>query len=107
MTRRGASSGEAFTADAAKFNASTTPLRSQDVENMYKRDLELMRNAIYARHGYSFQNREMRYFFDQVDWYIPVSTNVTGQLTDLERKNIELLKRYENHAATYYDSFGR
>lgn len=105
--RHGDSSGEAFTKDAAKFNASKTALRSQDVENMYKRDLELMRNAIYARHGYSFQNREMRYFFDQVDWYIPVSTDVTGQLTDIERKNIELLKRYENHAASYYDSFGR
>lgn len=105
--RHGDSSGEAFTKDAAKFNASKRALSSQDVENMYKRDLELMRNTIYARHGYSFQNREMRYFFDHVDWYIPVSTNVTSQLTDIERKNIELLKRYENHAATYYDSFGR
>ena len=98
---------EAITPDAAKFNASTTLLTSKDVENMYKRDLEIMRNAIYARHGYSFQNREMRYFFDAVDWYIPVSLDVTKQLTELEQKNIALLKRYENHAASYYDRFGR
>ena len=98
---------EAITKDAFKLNASTTLLRSQDVENMYRTDLEVTRNAIYARHGYSFQNRAMRYFFDRVDWYIPVSINVTAQLTDLERKNIEILKRYENHAATYYDRFGR
>lgn len=98
---------ESITSDACKFNASTTALSSRDVENMYKRDLEVTRNAIYARHGYSFQNRDMRYFFDIVNWYIPVSTDVSNQLTELERRNIELLKRYENHAASYYDRFGR
>ena len=75
---------------------------------MYRRDLEVMRNAIYARHGYSFQNREMRVFFDNyVSWYIPVSIDMTKQLTPIEKQNIELLKRYEKHAATYYDRFGR
>lgn len=98
---------EALTPDAFKLNASTKELRSADVENMYKRDLEVTRNLIYARHGYSFKNRDMRYLFDQVDWYIPVSTDVTAQLTPLEKRNIELLKRYENHAESYYDRFGR
>lgn len=98
---------ELITKDAFRFNASVTRLRSRDVENMYKRDLEILRNTIYARHGYSFQNREMRYLFDRVDWYMPVSTDVTAQLTPLEKENIDLLKRYENHATTYYDHFGR
>jgi hypothetical protein len=100
--------GEAVTEDAAKFNASVQPLKSKDVENLYKRDLEVMRNAIYARHGYSFQNRQMRDFFDNyVDWYIPVSTDITAELTDVEQQNIALLKRYEQHADSYYDHFGR
>lgn len=100
--------GEFITDAAMKINASTTPLKKEDVENMYKRDLEVMRNAIYARHGYSFKNREMRYFFDNnVAWYIPFSTDVTKELTTLEKKNIELIKRYEEHATAYYDSFGR
>jgi hypothetical protein len=103
-----AHAGEHITEDAGKVNASTTLLAKADVENMYKRDLEVMRNAIYARHGYSFKNREMRDFFDKnVDWYIPVSTDVTKELTELEKKNIALIKRYEQHAETYYDSFGR
>lgn len=100
--------GEVITSDAAKINASMHVLKESDVENMYKRDLEVMRNAIYARHGYSFKNREMRYFFDsQVDWYIPYSTNVTKDLTNVEQDNIALIKRYEDHATSYYDSFGR
>lgn len=99
---------EQITDDAGKLNASKVELTSKDVDNMYKRDLEIMRNAIYARHGYSFKNREMRYFFDtQVAWYIPVSTDVTEELTELEKKNIELIKRYEKHAESYYDVYGR
>jgi hypothetical protein len=104
----GTSRSESITADANKFNASMVELKSADIENMYKRDLEVMRNAIYARHGYSFKNRAMRAFFDQeIAWYIPVSVDVTAQLTELEKKNIDLIKTYEQHATTYYDRFGR
>ncbi|WP_299212849.1 YARHG domain-containing protein [uncultured Aquimarina sp.] len=91
-----------------KLNASTQELTNQDIENFNKGELEVLRNLIYARHGYSFKNRKMRYFFDsQIDWYIPVSTDVRSQLTDLEKKNIDLIKRYEQHAERYYDYFGR
>ncbi len=99
---------ESLTEDVSKFNASTYELKKEDVENMYQGDLEVMRNAIYARHGYSFKNRKMRFIFDhEVEWYMPVSTDIRGQLTALEKKNIDLLKRYEQHAERYYDEFGR
>ena len=99
---------EIVTSEAAKYNASAQELSSNMIENMYKGDLEVMRNAIYARHGYSFKNRRMRYFFDtHVNWYMPYSTDIRGQLTPLEVKNIALIKRYEQHAEAYYDSFGR
>jgi hypothetical protein len=99
---------ESVTDDVLKFNASTVKLKKEDVENMHKGDLEILRNSIYARHGYSFKNRKMRYVFDQnVDWYMPVSTDVSKELTKLEQENIALLKRYEEHAETYYDTFGR
>lgn len=99
---------EGLTEDAIKYNASVQVLKSRDIENMYRADLEVMRNAIYARHGYSFKNRKMREIFDNyVDWYMPVSVDVTAQLTETEKQNIELIKRYEEHAKKYYDVFGR
>lgn len=99
---------EAITKDALRVNASTTLLKPADVENLYRGDLEVLRNSIYARHGYSFKNARMRNVFEgNVDWYMPVSNDVTGDLTETERKNIDLLKRYEQHAQKYYDSFGR
>lgn len=104
---RDSDSAEALTSDVLIKNASATLLKSADVENMYKADLEVLRNAIYARHGYSFKNPRMRLLFDYVDWYMPVSTNVTHLLTEVENKNIALIKRYEAHAEKYYDAFGR
>lgn len=99
---------EGFTDDIFKFNASVDILKKEDVENMYQADLEILRNSIYARHGYSFKNRRMRFVFDNfVEWYMPVSVNITSQLTEIEKQNIDLIKRYEEHASKYYDVFGR
>ena len=99
---------EMVTEAVTGLNPSTDRLTKTDVENLYGGDLEVIRNSIYARHGYSFKNRRMRYIFDSyVDWYMPVSTDIRSKLTDLEKANIELLKRYEQHADRYYDVFGR
>lgn len=90
-----------------KINASNTLLTKMDVENLKKGDLLIIRNTIYARHGYSFKNRPLRVFFDSQNWYIPVFANIKNEFTDIEKKNIELLLRYEKNAKEYYDRFGR
>ncbi|MEZ4937314.1 MAG: YARHG domain-containing protein [Crocinitomicaceae bacterium] len=90
-----------------KVNASNTLLKKGDVENMKKGDLTIIRNTIYARHGYSFKFQPLRVFFDQQDWYIPVHTDIKSEFTDIEKENIKLLMKYEKNAAEYYDSFGR
>ncbi len=95
------------TEQAILINASNTELKPEDIENLYKGDMEIIRNAIYARHGYTFKYRRMRYIFDKISWYIPVHTEVKDMLTDLEKKNIDLLKRYEKHSEAYYDAYGR
>lgn len=99
---------EALTADVTKLNASAKELTKKDIENLYKGDLEIIRNTIYARHGYSFKTRRIRFIFDQfVPWYMPLNTDVRNDLTEIEKKNIELIKRYEEHAEKYYDEYGR
>lgn len=90
-----------------EINASSTELTKKDVENLTSSDLLVIRNAIFARHGYSFKNRPLRVFFDRQKWYIPVHTDVRKELTALEKMNIQLLLRYEKNAKEYYDFFGR
>jgi len=89
------------------INSSTKKLKESDIKNLKKIDLEILRNTIFARHGFSFKTKTVRQFFDSVEWYIPVSTNVDDQLTSIEKENIVLLKRFEKYAEDNYDSFGR
>jgi hypothetical protein len=90
-----------------KINASTKLLTKAEVENLKRGDLTIIRNTIYARHGYSFKYRPLRVFFDAQDWYIPVHTDIKADFTAIEKENIKLLLRYEKNAVTYYDYFGR
>ncbi|QQD13816.1 YARHG domain-containing protein [Sphingobacterium sp. UDSM-2020] len=89
------------------LNASKTKLTEADLKNLKKLDLEIIRNTIFARHGYAFTRINVRQFFDPVDWYVPVSNDVTKELTQLERDNIALLTRFEKFATDNYDHFGR
>ena len=89
------------------INASNTFLNEPDVANLKKGDLLIIRNAIYARHGYAFKNKALRRFFDAQDWYIPVNSDITDELSATERHNIELLMAFEKNAEEYYDHFGR
>ena len=52
-------------------HASTRYLEVPDVENLLPEQIEMIRNEIYARHGYSFTNLKVRRVFDNKDWYIP------------------------------------
>lgn len=88
-------------------NASTELLKKDFVENLTKADIFILRNSIYARHGYAFEYPSLTSFFGQFDWYVPLSNDISASLTDIELKNIELLMRYEEYAKEYYDVFGR
>ena len=82
-------------------------LKPADVENLMKEDLEFMRNEIFARHGYCFNRKHLRQQFEMEDWYVPNTVDIKGFLTDIEKKNIEMIKRYEKYADEYGDEYGR
>jgi hypothetical protein len=87
--------------------ASTRLLKTSDVENLGKEELEFMRNEIFARHGYCFSKKNLRQQFENEAWYVPNTTDIKGYLTDIEKKNIALIKRYEKYAEEYGDEYGR
>lgn len=95
------------TGEVSRYNASVRLLTAEEVSNMTKADLFVLRNTIYARHGYSFRNQQLRAYFDVQPWYVPVSNDVKSEFTETEKKNIQLLLRYEKNAREYYDVFGR
>ena len=68
----------------------------EDLENKSSRELRIMRNYIFARHGYIFKSDDLRQYFSQYDWYTPISRNVTKELSKIERDNIKLIEAYED-----------
>ena len=82
-------------------------LTEDDVSNMLKGDLQTMRNEIFARHGYCFKRKNLREMFEDKDWYIPNTIDVKNDLTEIEKKNIALIKRYEKYAEENGDDYGR
>lgn len=90
-----------------KINASTKKLSEKDIKNLRKLDMEIIKNSVFARHGYSFKKQTYRNFFEQTDWYIPVSGNVDSELSPMEKENVALLNRFIKYAEDKYDSFGR
>lgn len=89
------------------LNASTTELTEADLKNLRKLDLQILRNTIFARHGYTFKKKTYRQFFNPVEWYVPTSKNIDGRLTAIEKDNIKLLLKFEKYAEDNYDTFGR
>ncbi|HMS33984.1 MAG TPA: YARHG domain-containing protein [Ignavibacteria bacterium] len=77
------------------------------LENKDAWELRIMRNEIYARHGYIFKLPELREYFMKQSWYEPVNEDVTNSLSLIEKENIELIKRYEEYIGSRYSKYSR
>jgi len=76
--------------------ASERYLTYSDVNDLSQWDLKIMRNEIFARHGFIFQTDEMRIYFSNKNWYNPRFYDVNNMLSKIEKENISLIKKYEH-----------
>lgn len=74
---------------------STRLATSADIAGKSKAEIRIMRNYIFARHGYTFKDKGLQQHFAQYSWYSPQRSDVTGLLNSVEQKNIAFLKSYE------------
>lgn len=70
-------------------------LQSADLDNKSLYELKIMRNEIYARHGYIFNTDEMKKYFLSQPWYSPKHSDVSNSLSNIERDNINMIINYE------------
>ncbi len=71
-----------------------TRLTDADINGMSKKELRILRNTIYARHGYIFKSADLREHFSKFDWYVP-SKSVVTDLSNIEQLNVALIQQYE------------
>jgi hypothetical protein len=77
--------------------ASNRNLTSEDLAGKTLWELKIMRNEIFARHGYKFKSQDMKEYFSKQKWYKPEYDDVTSKLTEVENANIKMIKEYENN----------
>jgi len=77
--------------------ASNRNLTSEDLAGKSLWELKIMRNEIFARHGYKFKTEEMREYFNKQKWYEPKYADVKSKLTEIENANIKMIKQYEDN----------
>ncbi|QKX03667.1 YARHG domain-containing protein [Aquimarina sp. TRL1] len=76
--------------------ASIKDLSEDHLKNLSNKELQLMRNEIFARYGYIFNSEgEMDIYFKSKSWYRPQHEDVTNFLTSIERRNIQRIRNLE------------
>ena len=75
--------------------ASTRLLTEADLAGKDAETLSNMRNEVFARHGHRFKTDRLHQLFSRQDWYTPQTDDAGPLLTDLERKNVVLIRQTE------------
>ena len=82
--------------DARKYPQSSKKiLLKSDVENLTKEQLSIMRNEIFADHGYKFKSVRWMEYFNCKDWYYPIYEDVNDKLSVVEKINIATILKFE------------
>jgi len=71
-------------------------LTVDQLQDFSRRDLRLLRNLIYARRGRPFKSDLLREYFQAVDWYKIDATYTDARLTDLDKRNINVIRSLED-----------
>ncbi len=65
------------------------------LKSLKKESCEILRNEIYARHGYSFKSQNLKNYFLSQSWYKINPDFNEGLFNDIERGNIAIILSHE------------
>jgi serine/threonine protein kinase len=80
------------------------PVTESDMQGMSKKELEIMRNDVYASHGWIFKRQDLRDYYYKQPWYKPggtpsqrdvVNNNINYNMSKLEKANTAKILAYE------------
>lgn len=85
-----------FYDDKERYQLSLKILPETYFANKPKKELAILRNTVFANYGLIFQaGGEMDAYFRKKAWYQPFRNDVSACLTEIERQNIQVLKKFE------------
>ena len=73
-------------------------LVESDLRGKSADELSILRNSIYARHGYRFKKQKYLDYFGQFDWYRPNTDNqqvAFNRMSSIEKYNVNFIREHE------------
>ncbi len=70
-------------------------LNVDQLSDLSKRDLRILRNTVFARRGRPFKTETMREYFEKKDWYQVDEKYTDKRLTKVDLTNIKLIRSVE------------
>lgn len=70
-------------------------IKADQLSNLSRRDLRILRNTVYARHGKQFKSAMLQAYFDGMSWYTADPSFTENKLTKTDITNIRLIKSVE------------
>ena len=77
------------------FPSDRIQLTKEHLDELSQDEVALLRNEIYARHGYIFNREKYKTYFGEKTWYKPNANFDENMLNSIERKNKDFIVKYE------------
>ncbi|MDY3929450.1 MAG: YARHG domain-containing protein [Clostridia bacterium] len=77
------------------FPSDSKFITKSDLEGKSSDEIALIRNEIFARHGYIFTTEPYITYFNQKSWYVPNSSFDSSMLNSIEKANVDFITQYE------------
>lgn len=65
--------------------------KRNELDHKTEEELAIIKNEIFASHGYMFTKKKWQDYFESKTWYVPSDTDAVNKLSDIEKKNVELI----------------
>lgn len=73
-------------------------LTEADIKDLLPINLRLLRNSIYAKHGYIFGDKTIAVFFEEKPWYKGKTKDmnkISNEFNENEKYNVKFIKEHE------------
>lgn len=70
-------------------------IKESFLKSLTKEGVEILRNEIFARHGYIFKNPKLSYYFSAQSWYKEDPNYNDNMLNEIEVANIQIIVNHE------------
>ncbi|MEW6210651.1 MAG: YARHG domain-containing protein [Acidobacteriota bacterium] len=78
-----------------KFDFTRNLISPAQIQNMSEDDLKLLRGIVFGKRGRIFRDEEIQAYLYSRDWYTPTDAFRNSMLTEMERKNLDIIREAE------------